>query len=131
VGSVWPFVGRDEELAAIADVRADGGCGVVVRAHAGIGKSRRSGALRYAGQAAAHAASSFIAEGQEGSARRAAAHSRRLFADGEGASQPPIDGLAGPATSLSAREAQLAELAAQGLRARAVGAGHAERRIAS
>lgn len=40
LGSVWPFVGREEELAAIADVRADGGCGVVVRAHAGIGKSR-------------------------------------------------------------------------------------------
>jgi DNA-binding CsgD family transcriptional regulator len=40
VGSVWPFVGRDEELANIADARADGCCGVVVCAEAGIGKSR-------------------------------------------------------------------------------------------
>jgi hypothetical protein len=40
VGSVWPFVGREEELASIADARADGCCGVVVCADAGIGKSR-------------------------------------------------------------------------------------------
>jgi DNA-binding NarL/FixJ family response regulator len=40
VGSVWPFVGRDEELASIADARADGCCGVVLCADAGIGKSR-------------------------------------------------------------------------------------------
>jgi DNA-binding NarL/FixJ family response regulator len=73
------------------------------------------GALRYACEAAAHAAGAFLAESQEGSARRAAAHSRRLFIDGEGASLPPIEGLAGPATVLSAREAELAELAAQGL----------------
>jgi DNA-binding NarL/FixJ family response regulator len=40
VGSVWPFVGRLQELTRIADARADGGCGVVVCAEAGIGKSR-------------------------------------------------------------------------------------------
>jgi len=73
------------------------------------------GALRYACEAAAHAAGAFLAEGQTGSARRAAAHSRRLFADGEGASPPRIDGLGGGAAVLSAREAELAELAAQGL----------------
>ena len=73
------------------------------------------GALRYACEAAAHAAHSFLDEGQEGSARRAAAHSRRLFAEGEGGRPPQIDGLAGPATVLSVREAQLAELAAAGL----------------
>jgi DNA-binding CsgD family transcriptional regulator/tetratricopeptide (TPR) repeat protein len=73
------------------------------------------GALRYACEAAAHAAHSFLAEGQEGSARRAAAHSRRLFVDGEGGRLPSIDGLAGPAAVLSAREAELAALAAQGL----------------
>jgi DNA-binding CsgD family transcriptional regulator len=39
LGSVWPFVGRDEELASIADARSDGCCGVVVFAQAGIGKS--------------------------------------------------------------------------------------------
>ena len=39
-GSVWPFVGREEELASIADARADGCSGVVLCADAGIGKSR-------------------------------------------------------------------------------------------
>jgi DNA-binding NarL/FixJ family response regulator len=73
------------------------------------------GARRYACEAAAHAAHSFLAGGQEGPARRAAAHSRRLYADGEGGSPPAIDGLGGPATVLSVRETQLAELAAQGL----------------
>jgi DNA-binding NarL/FixJ family response regulator len=73
------------------------------------------GAFRYACEAAADAARSFLAEGQEASARRAATHSRRLFADGEGGSLPPIDGLATTASVLSAREAELAELAAQGL----------------
>lgn len=73
------------------------------------------GALRYACEAAAHAAQSFLAEGQEASARRAAAHSRRLFVEGEGAGLPPVDGLVGTRAVLSAREAQLAELAAQGL----------------
>ena len=40
VGSVWPFVGRAQELANIAEARADECCGVVVCADAGIGKSR-------------------------------------------------------------------------------------------
>jgi DNA-binding CsgD family transcriptional regulator len=40
VGAAWPFVGRDVELAAIADARADGRCGVVLCAEAGVGKSR-------------------------------------------------------------------------------------------
>ena len=39
-GSVWPFVGREEELASIATARADGCSGVVLCADAGIGKSR-------------------------------------------------------------------------------------------
>ena len=73
------------------------------------------GALRCGCEAAADAARAFLAEGQEGSARRAAAHSRRLFVGGEGASPPPIDGLAGGPAVLSAREAELAALAAQGL----------------
>jgi DNA-binding NarL/FixJ family response regulator len=73
------------------------------------------GALRYACEAAAYAAGAFLAEDQEGSARRAAARSRRLFIEDEGASAPQIEGLAGPPTVLSAREAELAELAAQGL----------------
>ena len=53
------------------------------------------GALRYACEAAAHAAGAFLAESQA-SARRAAARSRRLSVEGEGASAPEIDGLAGP-----------------------------------
>ena len=73
------------------------------------------GALRCACEAAADAAGAFLAEGQEGPARRAAAHSRRLFVDGEGASPPPIDGLGDGPAVLSAREAELAALAAQGL----------------
>ena len=73
------------------------------------------GALRCGCEAAADAAGAFLAEGQEGPARRAAAHSRRLFVDGEGASPPPIDGLGGGPAMLSAREAELAALAAQGL----------------
>ena len=36
----WPLVGRDEELAAIARIRADGCRGVVVSGDAGAGKSR-------------------------------------------------------------------------------------------
>jgi DNA-binding NarL/FixJ family response regulator len=73
------------------------------------------GALRYACEAAAQAAQSFAHEGQEGSARRAAAHSRRLFADEEGGSPPQIDGLAVPTAALSVREGQIAKLAAEGL----------------
>jgi DNA-binding NarL/FixJ family response regulator len=73
------------------------------------------GALRYACEAAAHAASAFLMQGEDASARRAAAVSRRLFAEGEGAAAPPIDGLRGRGAELSAREAELASLAAQGL----------------
>ena len=40
LSSAWPFVGREEELAGIAGARADGCCGVVLCAQAGIGKSR-------------------------------------------------------------------------------------------
>ncbi|HUA48187.1 MAG TPA: AAA family ATPase [Solirubrobacteraceae bacterium] len=36
----WPLVGRESELARVAEARASGAPGVVVRAPAGIGKSR-------------------------------------------------------------------------------------------
>jgi DNA-binding NarL/FixJ family response regulator len=56
-----------------------------------------------------------MAEGRQDSARRAAARSRELFARGQGGIAPVIDGLDGPAVELTAREAQLVDLARQGL----------------
>ncbi|MBV9337656.1 MAG: helix-turn-helix transcriptional regulator [Solirubrobacterales bacterium] len=73
------------------------------------------GALRYATEAAAHAASAFAAAGRQDSARRAATRSRELLARGEGGIPPPIEGVDGAAISLTKRERQLVELAARGL----------------
>jgi DNA-binding NarL/FixJ family response regulator len=73
------------------------------------------GALRFACEAAADAAECLLAEGEESSARRAAARSRRLFADDQGAQMPPVSGLSGSDTTLSGREAEIAALAALGL----------------
>jgi DNA-binding CsgD family transcriptional regulator len=75
----------------------------------------RIGTRRYATEAAADAARVFLQAGRHDSARRAAARSRELFDDGQGGLQPVIDGLTGPAVELSPREAQLVELAKQGL----------------
>ncbi len=73
------------------------------------------GTLRFACEAAAHAAQCFLDDGEESSARRAAAHSRRLFAHGEGSRMPEVSGLSGSAIALSGREAEIAALAARGL----------------
>jgi hypothetical protein len=73
----------------------------------------RIGALRYATEAAAQAATAFLQSGRHDSARRAAARSRDLVVPGQGGTLPPIDGLDAPATELTAREAQLVELARQ------------------
>jgi DNA-binding NarL/FixJ family response regulator len=75
----------------------------------------RIGTRRYATEAAADAARAFLEAGRHDSARRAAARSRELFIEGQGGIRPVIDGLAGPAVELSPREAQLVELAKQGL----------------
>jgi DNA-binding CsgD family transcriptional regulator len=75
----------------------------------------RIGTRRYATEAAADAARVFLEAGRHDSARRAAARSRELFIEGQDGIQPVIDGLAGPAVELSPREAQLVELAKQGL----------------
>jgi len=75
----------------------------------------RIGVLRYATEAAADAARSFLAAGRLDSARRAAARSRELFAEGQGGQLPVIDGLTAAAVDLSPREAQLVELAKLGL----------------
>jgi DNA-binding NarL/FixJ family response regulator len=72
------------------------------------------GALRYAAEAAAHAASTFASNGREDSARRAAARSRALVPAGQGGTPPVVEGVDGP-TGLTRRERQLAELAARGL----------------
>ncbi|MGO9901299.1 MAG: hypothetical protein ACLP0J_16800 [Solirubrobacteraceae bacterium] len=75
----------------------------------------RIGTLRYATEAAAQAATAFLQSGRQDSARRAAARSRELFVDGQGGTLPAIEGLDGSASELTAREAQLVELARQGL----------------
>jgi DNA-binding NarL/FixJ family response regulator len=73
------------------------------------------GALRYAVEAASDAAAAFVAAGRADSARRAAARARELHVPGQGGELPAIDGLDGTATELTAREAQLIELASHGL----------------
>ncbi len=73
------------------------------------------GTLRYATEAAADAARAFVAAGRQDSARRAAARSHGLFVEGQGAAPPVIDGLDEDAIGLTAREAQLVELARRGL----------------
>ena len=71
------------------------------------------GATRFACEAGAHAAEAFAADGREDSARRAAARCRELHPPDQGGTLPAMPGLAG--SVLTAREAQLIELAARGL----------------
>lgn len=73
------------------------------------------GALRYAVEAASDAAEAFLSQGRQDSARRAAARARQLHVPGQGAELPAIDGLDALAVELTRREAQLVELAREGL----------------
>ena len=73
------------------------------------------GALRHASECAAAAAEIFIQAGRQDSARRAAARSRELHQRCQGGSAPQVRGLDPDALSLTERERQLVELAAQGL----------------
>ncbi len=73
------------------------------------------GALRYAVEAASDAAVAFLSEGRQDSARRAAARARQLHVPDQGAELPPIDGLDASAVDLTRREAQLVDLAREGL----------------
>lgn len=73
------------------------------------------GALRYAVEAASDAATTYLAAGRQDSARRAAARARELHVPDQGAELPRIDGLDATATDLTPREAQLIELAREGL----------------
>jgi DNA-binding NarL/FixJ family response regulator len=73
------------------------------------------GALRYAVEAATDAAVAFLSQGRQDSARRAAARARQLHVPDQGAGLPAIDGLAATAVDLTPREAQLVDLAREGL----------------
>jgi DNA-binding CsgD family transcriptional regulator len=73
------------------------------------------GALAYGVEASVNAGDTFVAAGREDSARRAAARARELHVAGQGTEPPVIDGLDGPATMLTSREAQLVELARRDL----------------
>jgi DNA-binding CsgD family transcriptional regulator len=75
----------------------------------------RIGALRYATEAAAEAASAFVQAGRQDSTRRAAARARALFAQGQDGTLPSIDGVDREAVELTPREEQLVELASRGL----------------
>ncbi len=73
------------------------------------------GALRYAVEAAGDAAAALLSQGRQDSARRAAARARQLHVPDQGAELPPIDGLDAAAVDLTRREAQLVDLAREGL----------------
>ncbi len=73
------------------------------------------GALRYAVEAASDAAVAFLSQGRVDSARRATARARQLHVPDQGGELPPIDGLDATAVDLTRREAQLVDLAREGL----------------
>ncbi len=73
------------------------------------------GALRYATEAAAHAASAYIAAGHQTAARRATARCQQLQDSSQGGIMPVIDGADPGAVTLTARERQLIDLASRGL----------------
>lgn len=73
------------------------------------------GALRYAAEAAANAASIYAAAGRRDAARRAAARCQDLQPKGGGGLPPVIDGLGPDVIALTARERQLIDLAGRGL----------------
>jgi ATP/maltotriose-dependent transcriptional regulator MalT len=73
------------------------------------------GALRYATEAAAHAADAFARESREDSARRAAARSRDLNDRGQRGLLPAMTELDVATLALTEREAQLVHMASDGL----------------
>jgi DNA-binding CsgD family transcriptional regulator len=73
------------------------------------------GALRYATEAAAHAADAFTRQHRDDSARRAAARSRDLHDRGQNGLPPPMAEFDDTTIELTPRETQLAQLAATGL----------------
>ena len=118
------LVGASEALRARADARlAEAYADHIAARAAGDGGAllqvaeefEAIGATRFACECAADAAGAFAAEGREDSARRAAARCRELHEAGHGGTLPPMQGLAGAAIALTAREAQLVDLASRGL----------------
>ncbi len=73
------------------------------------------GALRYAMTAASHAASAYLEDGRQDSARRAASRAVELHVPGQGTDPPTVDGLDGTKVGLTAREDQIVELVRRGL----------------
>jgi DNA-binding NarL/FixJ family response regulator len=80
-----------------------------------VDEMQQIGALRYATEAAAHAADAFAREGREDSARRAAARSCELLPSGQRGLAPAMVELDDAAVTLTPREAQLVDLASRGL----------------
>jgi DNA-binding CsgD family transcriptional regulator len=103
--------GVDDYLAHVEARAAGDGTALLAAAE----RFAQTGADRYACEAAAHAAEAFAAAGRADSARRAAARSRELFAEDEGGTLPPVSGLDATETTLTAREEEIAGLAARGL----------------
>jgi DNA-binding CsgD family transcriptional regulator len=79
------------------------------------GRFQGIGALLYASEAAVHAGQIFLDAGRQDSARRAAARSRELLADGQVRPLRVIDGLERDAVELTPRESELVEFARVGL----------------
>jgi len=75
----------------------------------------RVGALRYAAEAAAHAADALARAGRRDSARRAASRSRSLQPSDQGAPPPAMTEIDRETVALTRREAQLVTLASRGL----------------
>ena len=73
------------------------------------------GTRLYAMEAAANAATVFLAGGRNDSARRAAARARELHLPGQGTVAPAIDGPGSDAIGLTVRETQIVELVRRGL----------------
>ena len=97
-------------MAAHATAAADHDPGAL---HAAADRFAAAGAMLLAAEAQAAAARTYAGQGHTGNARSAASRARQLAAACPGARTPLLD--APPAPALTAREQQVAQLAAQGL----------------
>ena len=122
--SARSLLARQERLAARSDARlaaaylahtralaAKDGPGLLAVAD----EMEAIGALRYAMEAAVHAASTFADAGRDDSARRAASRAQDLHDPEQGGEAPRIPGLDPTAVVLTAREAQITDLARRGM----------------
>ena len=122
--SARSLLARQERLAARSDARlaaaylahtralaAKDGPGLLAVAD----EMEAIGALRYAMEAAVHAASTFADAARDDSARRAASRAQDLHDPEQGGAAPRIPGLDPTAVVLTAREAQIPDLARRGM----------------